>query len=76
MKTFFKGLVHFQIKMYSPPCLVRCLCISFYIRIEIKVFDENIPQIISIWYTSMDSKQKIAVSVQLHKGYLAKQSVI
>jgi len=29
--------------IYSPPCLPRCPCLSFFSRKEIKVFDETIP---------------------------------
>jgi len=29
--------------IYSPPCHPRCPRLSFFIRKEIKVFDENIP---------------------------------
>jgi len=39
---FLKGVVH------SPPCHPRCSCLSFFIRKEIKVFDENIPGFFSI----------------------------
>jgi len=43
----FKGVVHFIKKLlliiYLPPCHPRCPCLSFFIRKEIKVFDENIP---------------------------------
>jgi len=42
-----KRVVHFSKKrlliIYSPPCHPRCPCLSFFSRIEIKVFDENIP---------------------------------
>jgi len=29
--------------IHSPPCHLRCPCLSFFRRKEIKVFDENIP---------------------------------
>ncbi len=50
--TRLKGLVHFQIQISwyftHPPCHPRCLCISFFSRKEIKVFDENILGFVSI----------------------------
>jgi len=46
VRLVLKGVVHFKKKMliiYSSPCHPRCPCLSFFIRKEIKVFDENIP---------------------------------
>jgi len=47
MLTRVKGEVHLKKKLlliiYSPPCHPRCICLSFFSRKEIKVYDENIP---------------------------------
>jgi len=45
-----KGVVHFKKKkllliIYSHPCYPRYPCLSFFSRKEIKVFNENIPEL-------------------------------
>ncbi len=70
-----KGLVHFQNKtfliIYLPPFHPKCLCLSFFGRNEIKIFEEIFSGFFSIKWTSMGAnrwKVQIAVSMQLQRA--------